>query len=226
MENLIDQLSNISLIENYDNYFKGIAKNMFENYCIKKGEDIYYFTSLEFYFCHKNHFDMITYPRNAKAGQWFFHQSGVDLTFNSHFFNLSKYNYTPIVSIDNDYAYGGILVKEVVKQGGAKQLKGPCIAMWELFDKINAFPIKIDSKPMVDVANWPVIIESKGFDDIEPVSRERVLRLENEEKITKKFRSLNKDIFNNVIPYEAENSFKKIVKKNYRFEVPVEYYAL
>ena len=107
---LLTQLKNIPIQDRYEDYFKSIAKNMFMNYCIKKGDETYYFTSLEFYFCHNNHFDMITYPRNTEAGQWFFHQSGVDLTFKSHFTNNSKFSYKPSVSLKDDYAYGGILI--------------------------------------------------------------------------------------------------------------------
>lgn len=223
-EDVINQLKKVPLNNCYEGYFYSIAKNMFENYCIKKGEDIYYFTSLEFYFCHKNHFDMITYPRNTEAGQWFFHQSGVDLTFESHFSNLSKYNYKPIVSVKDDYAYGGILIKEVVKKGGKLELKGPCITMWELFDVINAFSVNVNNQNVIISKNWPVITESEGFPVRNLKSMKRVLRLDTDEAITKKFKSLNKYIFKNAIPQSEEDKFKETVLKKYCFEVPRDHY--
>ena len=227
-ESLLNQLKNIPIQDCYEDYFKSIAKNMFMNYCIKKGDETYYFTSLEFYFCHNNHFDMITYPRNTEAGQWFFHQSGVDLTFKSHFTNNSKFSYKPSVSLKDDYAYGGILIKEVVKKGGDTWLKGPSITMWELFDVINAFPIdycrKDNKQVIVNVQNWPVIAMSEGFDNIEPKSLKRVLRLNDNESINKKFQNLNKDIYNSKLDIKKINEFNSFVLKDYRFEISKDYY--
>ena len=225
-ESLLNQLKNIPIQDNYEDYFKNIAKNMFMNYCLKKGDDTFYFTSLEFYFCHKDHFDIITYPRNTPAGQWFFHQSGVDLTFESYFSNNSLFNYKPIVSINDKYAYGGILIKEVVKKGGSMRLKGPCITMWELFDMIDAFPCDCCKEKgiKVSVQNWPYISESEGFGNVDPISLARELRLDNTDDIKKKFNDINKHIFENKIDKKRENDFEKSVKEMYRFEISKDYY--
>ena len=225
-ESLLNQLKNIPIQDNYEDYFKNIAKNMFMNYCLKKGDDTFYFTSLEFYFCHNDHFDIITYPRNTSAGQWFFHQSGVDLAFESYYTNKSVFNYKPIVSIEDKYAYGGILIKEVVKKGGSMCLKGPCITMWELFDMIDAFPFDLSKEEgiKVSVKNWPYISKSEGFGNVDPTSLARELRLDDTDDIKKKFNDINKQIFENKISQIRENDFEKSVKKMYRFEISKDYY--
>ena len=47
---------------------------------------------IEFYWFSKNHKDTITYPRNCNAGDWFFHNSGVDLAFDSYVSTFSVPN--------------------------------------------------------------------------------------------------------------------------------------
>ena len=88
-----------------------IAEDLFKNYHILKGTQEYYFVNIEFYFCNKNHFDFITYPRRLDEGKWFFHQSGVDLTFRSVY---SDYG-TKMVDVNKDFHFGGILVREITK---------------------------------------------------------------------------------------------------------------
>ena len=43
--------------------FTQIAKLLFENFAIQKGEKIYLFKEIEFYFYNKHHRDIITHPR-------------------------------------------------------------------------------------------------------------------------------------------------------------------
>jgi hypothetical protein len=79
--------------------FVEIARELFLNYAIVKGADIYRFTILEFYYYSKGHHeDTTTYPRTSPAGSFFFHQSGFDLSFESNF--------------DEGY-YGGILIRGI-----------------------------------------------------------------------------------------------------------------
>lgn len=69
--------------------FLKIAKKLFEEYQIAKGDARYDFEEVEFYLYTENHKDNNhVYPRICKAGEWFVHYSGVDLTFQT----LKEYN--------------------------------------------------------------------------------------------------------------------------------------
>ena len=81
LRDLLD-LSNVE-INNIEQRFEEIAKHLFQGYCIKKGNDQYKLLEIEFYYYTKDFEDIITYPRNVSSGKWFFHDSGVDITFES-----------------------------------------------------------------------------------------------------------------------------------------------
>ena len=56
----LDDIMNTSDIEER---FEQIAKMLFESFAIQKGEMVYLFKEIEFYFYNKNHCDIITHPR-------------------------------------------------------------------------------------------------------------------------------------------------------------------
>lgn len=109
--------------------FSVIANKLFHNYHIVKGDNTYGFLEIEFYFYSPNHRDLITYPRNGrKPGMWFFHMSGVDITFGSD----DKEDNQPLM-------YGGILIRSIFKTSGDKKyICGPMKCVDELFDYIYA----------------------------------------------------------------------------------------
>ena len=113
MKNIINLLSdplqglneNNSTAKEVNEKFYKIADELFNNYCIKCGDEELYFAEVEFYYFesrkwNKNWND-VTYPRNSyKAGDLFYHLSGVDICFDS------QYN--------DDYGkYGGILIRSI-----------------------------------------------------------------------------------------------------------------
>ena len=51
--------------------FEQIAKMLFESFAIQKGEMVYLFKEIEFYFYNKNHRDIITHPRASKSLCWY-----------------------------------------------------------------------------------------------------------------------------------------------------------
>lgn len=115
--------------------FQEIANCLFNNYHIQKGNQEYYFSKIEFYFCNNNHKDIITYPRNLSEGKWFFHQSGFDLTFES----LYSLNENGKIDTSKEFYFGGILVREVVKKTAkCELLDGPYKCEWEIFDIFDA----------------------------------------------------------------------------------------
>lgn len=64
--------------------FEQIAKMLFESFAIQKGETMYLFKEIEFYFYNKNHRDIITHPRVSKSLCWYVNDfGGIDLNFAS-----------------------------------------------------------------------------------------------------------------------------------------------
>jgi hypothetical protein len=118
MKNIIKLLSdplqgldkNTSTPKEVNERFCNIAEELFNNYCIKCGDKEFYLAEVEFYYFesrkwNKNWND-VTYPRNSyKAGDLFYHLSGVDICFDS------QYN--------DDYGkYGGILIRSIRTKDG------------------------------------------------------------------------------------------------------------
>ncbi|MDR0970927.1 MAG: hypothetical protein LBM25_00905 [Bacteroidales bacterium] len=131
LRNLLD-LSNVAT-NKIEERFKEIADLLFKEYCIKKGKDQYKFLEIEFYYYTKGFEDIITYPRNAKSGKWFFHNSGVDITFES---DITK------------HYFGGILIRSLLKND-ENVIKGPLNCLDSLFDIIDAFELEKKDLPLI-----------------------------------------------------------------------------
>lgn len=107
--------------------FEEVAELLMNNCSIKKGEKEYEIVDIEFYMYNFQHPDVITYPRDPRdmeMGRWFFHPSGVDLTF---------FDSTP------DW-FGGILIRGIRNvNDGNDQIFGPQKCVEALWDNFNAF---------------------------------------------------------------------------------------
>lgn len=134
--------------------FASIAQDLLTHYIIQKGEAKYRITDIEFYLYHDGHKDIITYPRICTAGSWFFHSSGVDITFESDVF-FSKHSKKP--RLTTNAFFGGILIhgiEKIVPGGKNEPFKGPMLSCDELFDQFDAignvqnFPKLVPCKPM------------------------------------------------------------------------------
>ena len=122
-------IDSLTKVTDYDAHFRNIAESLFANFAIQNGPDIYRFVEIEFYLNTtetKDH--KISYPRQTSAGEWFLHESGVDLAFES-----------------NDDVYGGILIRSI-KSGtsyeykeGDQFINGPRKSSWYILDGQNAF---------------------------------------------------------------------------------------
>lgn len=139
---------NHSDVKSIPNYFNEVANLLMNNCVISKGDIRYEIVEIEFYLCSKFHPDVITYPRKLKAGQWFFHQSGVDLTFES-------------TSKDQ---FGGILIRGINRltpraEGDNRPLLilGPQKCVDELWGTFDAFG--------VDASDYPVIVPGEVTHD-------------------------------------------------------------
>lgn len=152
----------------YKSYFEDIAKILMNKCVIKKCvikkcgvnneivEYEYEIVEIEFYLFTPQHQDVITYPRKLSAGQWFFHQSGVDLTFDS-----------------DDKHFGGILIRGLSNITTGELTLGPQKCVELLWDKSDAFKVNENEYPIIIVApnnldenfqNFPRWIPAKDED--------------------------------------------------------------
>jgi hypothetical protein len=187
--------------------FEEIAKELFNNYHIQKGDNEYYFMNLEFYFFNKGHQDIITYPRHLTEGKWFFHSSGVDLTLNSQLVSKNKKE----IDANTDF-FGGILIREIVRKNKSGELKkfiGPQVCEWELFDLFDA---------LSPTACVPFVKRNKSLGEVKYSKCERHFTY-NGDKIERKYNELIK-IFNGINLKIKE--FEDFLNAEYAYNVSYE----
>lgn len=134
----LDANINISDIEER---FEQIAKMLFNCFAIQKGNTIYLFKEIEFYFYNKNHRDIITHSRVSKPLCWYVNDfGGIDLNFSSSI----KREYRPnskgkIVEkyvLDDSAYFGGILIRQLISEDGCEVLNRPwaCAELFRCYD--------------------------------------------------------------------------------------------
>ena len=145
--------------------FEQIAKVLFECFAIQKGETMYLFKEIEFYFYNKNHRDIITHPRVSKPLCWYVNDfGGIDLNFGSKIryekrLNSNGKKVEKCVLDDSAY-FGGILIRQLISEDGCEILSGP-LACAELFRCHNAtgvdkeFPVLVDNNAIVKYIRKP-----------------------------------------------------------------------
>lgn len=106
LSNPLNELTKGDVIKTQEK-FKQIARSLFEDFAIQCGEKQFRFAEIEFYYYKQGVWDedwnKETYPRNnKKAGELFYHYSGVDICFASHF------------NKDNTTEFGGILIRSLL----------------------------------------------------------------------------------------------------------------
>ena len=134
--------------------FEQIAKMLFESFAIQKGEMVYLFKEIEFYFYNKNHRDIITHPRESKLLCWYVNDfGGIDLNFasnikresraNSKGKNVKKY------VLDDSAYFGGILIRQLISEDGCEVLSAPlaCAELFRCYDATgvdHGFPVLVE----------------------------------------------------------------------------------
>ena len=172
MENidLKNMLSKKYLLENgvsdLEKKFDEIAKILLTKTKIVKGSQEYYITDIEFYLYCDGHEDIITYPRNCEAGMWFFHNSGIDISFKSENVEFidSGNALKAVYPNDEKIFFGGILIRGI-RLSNSNNYKGltgknldnhPQNICDELFDKFNALePITANDYPHLVILDKP-----------------------------------------------------------------------
>lgn len=169
LQDLRSKLTKDSLIKGrnnggYQKVFDDIAEILLNKVAICKGEKIFYIKDIEFYLYENNHRDIVTYPRICKAGQWFFHPSGIDISFESSV-DVKSNDYElfqPILR--EDAFFGGVLIRAIYPADKAPSdaykynLDGPHKVEWALFDSFDAFN---------EITDFPHLIECEH--EIEPI---------------------------------------------------------
>lgn len=107
-----------------ENDFERIASEIMNDWILQVENSKYRVTEIEFYFKSDKHLDNYTHGHELqkKIGQWYFHGSGVDITFG------------------NDNYYGGILIRAIYKldPDGNKYIYGPIKVVTELLSSITS----------------------------------------------------------------------------------------
>ena len=139
--------------------FEELATALLTDFQIQKGDNRYWMTEIEFYIYTDSHRDIITYPRNCEAGMWFFHASGVDISFRSVVDpNAKDSKKKPVLTRES--VFGGILIRGIVMDGNPLvNPDGPIKVCDELFDKFDAF-----GKP----EGFPQIVQASKARSVEP----------------------------------------------------------
>lgn len=207
---------------NIEKKFQNLASILLHDVVILKGNKKYRLTDIEFYFYCPAHQDIITYPRNSKAGEWFFHSSGVDLSFESHIEMRKKPStgkLTPCLTTDS--AFGGILIRGIKSTTSTSRdreetykLNGPMKVCEELFDKFDAFG---------NVANFPrLIVES--HDDEPSIKSSHRINLKPASKTSQE--KVSSILANNYCSHESGITldrmaieFDKYLAANYRYTI-------
>lgn len=177
MESLLQQLKGINT-ESPEKSFPDIAKNLMCNYIIKKGKKRYAIVEIEFYFYSKEHPDYITYPRKMDAGRWFFHQSGVDISFESDIELITK-NDKIIYKVNDNSIFGGILIRGIYDIKNKTYIFGPQNCVNELWDNFDAFNYTSQEYPVLALASK----DEKKFQTPNPIPYKRHIKLGKDKTI-------------------------------------------
>ena len=140
--------------------FEQIAKMLFESFAIQKGETVYLFKEIEFYFYNKNHRDIITHPRVSKPLCWYVNDfGGIDLNFVSNIKRESRANSkgksVEKYVLDDSAYFGGILIRQLISEDDCEVLNGPW-ACAELFRCYDATVIDKDLPILLELDNGMV----------------------------------------------------------------------
>ncbi len=221
MHDLRSKLTKDSLIKGrnnggYQKVFDDIAKILLNKVAICKGEKIFYIKDIEFYLYENNHRDIVTYPRICKAGQWFFHPSGIDISFESSVeVNSNDYElFQPILR--EDAFFGGVLIWAIYPADKAPadackyNLDGPHKVEWALFDSFDAFN---------EVTDFPHLIECEH--KIEYITKVRKNLKLKENDYRKKIETILNSYYENRLISKDEwiNVYKCFENKTYRYTV-------
>lgn len=115
---LLSTLDEKSTTKKIEETFSKIAELLLLQSYIHTGNGDFRLLEIEFYFYNENHKDDITIKRTEKAGMWWLHNWGVDISLESK--EEQKY-------------YGGILIRSIANFNDNNVICGPHNCCWWLF---------------------------------------------------------------------------------------------
>jgi hypothetical protein len=186
LEELLKEVTPEKTEDQLKDIFENLAEELINNcHIVKQHKEFYDITDIEFYYCSKNHFDLTVYPRNTNIGEWFFHQSGVDLTFQS---SLGDLDNNGKIKINSNFGFGGILIRGI-RPVNNKKICGSLKTEWELFDKMSALNSDANSNYV------PIIVkrEQPLKQELYRVKRHNIERFNKERLKTKLLDSFSFD---------------------------------
>jgi hypothetical protein len=198
--------------------FSKIADILLQKVKIQKGDKKYLITEIEFYWYTNAHRDIITYPRKCPAGMWYFHSSGVDISFESHVtLPTDGDDKRPI--LDENARFGGILIRSIKPDGwnyiGKKgALTGhPLNVVDELFDHIDAFG---------NPEELPKLIAEPHSAVIQDKEREGLTKDTPENKVKKIVNNYKKGCITDEFQKELAKSYTKFANYQEKPDTPKE----
>ena len=163
IKDLLDKIWETEIDTDIDTDIKELAKELMNEYCIYNGQYHYRPIEIEFYIYDKdNHADTHVYYRNKKAGELFFHYSGMDICFESSSPQPNNGN--------KDVRFGGILIRALEREDG-KYFGSPLVCMCEIINtatekcKVEKRPIAESEKIDIDKFGQRVGIKAKNEGD-------------------------------------------------------------
>lgn len=101
--------------------FDRMASELMNEYVLKVGNAKYRITEIEFYYNSEEHKDTYSHQNELQktTGKWYFHGSGIDLTFGS------------------GDRFGGILLRAIYNLDNAKYVYGPLKIITEIFSNVD-----------------------------------------------------------------------------------------
>lgn len=126
--------------QNLENNFERIASEIMNDWILQIENSLFRITEIEFYFKSDKHNDDYTHGHELqkKIGRWYFHGSGIDITFG------------------NDNYYGGILIRAIYNLGTNKYIYGPIKVVTELLSTLQninystfSFGLKPDKEKII-----------------------------------------------------------------------------
>ena len=191
--------------------FEQIAKMLFESFAIQKGETVYLFKEIEFYFYNKNHRDIITHPRVSKPLCWYVNDfGGIDLNFVSNIKRESRANSkgksVEKYVLDDSAYFGGILIRQLISEDDCEVLNGPW-ACAELFRCYDATVIDKDLPILLELDNGMV-----GY-----IREPRINLLTSKQTVEGKVNYILSEYHENSKSDGLYGNFSSFFNKRYRF---------
>lgn len=141
--------------QNIDEQFSNIAKELFFEYSLIVNEQVYQLVEVEFYYHSSEHADPFVHCDEMQKtnGQWYFHGSGIDITFGNKEGN-----------------YGGILIRGIAKKNddNYEYISGPLNVAKEIFSQLGSAKIQMMNFGLQKLS------EKKQFDSHDFVASSRI----------------------------------------------------